>query len=90
MITDWSILSSRDDTQPVLSNDSWLPQRSRRITHLKEQVYNVMMSSVDWLYCAHTDGPVQDQSESRSRAARVSVVFRVNLVLEGAVGGLIM
>lgn len=37
MITDWSILSSRDDTQPVLSNDSWLPQRSRRITHLKNR-----------------------------------------------------
>ena len=35
MITDWSILSSRDDTQPALSNDSWLPQRSRRITHLR-------------------------------------------------------
>lgn len=63
MITDWSILSSRDDTELVLRNDSWLLQRSCCITHLKESL--MMSSGVQQQTTCRTETMAPRESMSR-------------------------
>lgn len=74
MITDWSILSSRDDTPPARSKDSGLSQRSRRITHLQHswspEVYELVVLSGDKGFETSTDGHTKSD---RAAWIRISI-----------------